>query len=165
MLIRVNIAGLIMDPLFKAPIVILRSRDGKNTVLIWIAMLEASSIIAGLREIAFDRPMTHDLFKNFMEKLDIIVTSAEISDMIDNKYYGKIHFKTERKNLSIDARPSDAIAMALRFKAPIYIDKKVFEKFKIIDLGSEIMDKSEQGKIWAEYLDKLSMDDFGKYMT
>jgi uncharacterized protein len=109
--------------------------------------------------------MTHDLFKNVLTKLDMTVTSVEINDIVDNTYYARIHLKTLERNFSVDARPSDSIAMALRFKAPIYVEKRVLEDFKTMNFESEMMDKSEQGKKWAEYLEKLSTDDFGKYMV
>jgi len=165
MLIKVNVESIFIDPVTKDPVLILRSGDGEFTVPVWIAMTEAFSISAAVRNVSFERPMTHDLFKNFMVKLGMTVTSAEITDMTGSTYYGKIHFKAGDKNLSIDSRPSDAVALALRFKAPIYIEKKVFAKSEIVNFESEAMDMSDQGKQWAEYLEKLSMDDFGKYIT
>jgi len=164
MLIKVNVAGLIIDQSSNSPIVILRSENGEFTMPVWVGLLEASSIAAALQNINFDRPMTHDLFKNFMEKLDAAVTGVEIVDIIENTYYGRINFKTGGRNMSIDARPSDAVALALRFSAPIYIKKHILEMSAPMDFGDELMDKSDQGKKWAEYLDKLSKDDFGKYM-
>jgi len=164
MLIKVYIAGLALDPVSKSPMVILRSMQGEYTLSIWVGALEISSIASALQKIHYDRPMTHDLFKNFMAKTDMNVTSVEINDIVDNTYYARIHFNFGDKNLSIDARPSDALALAIRFDAPIYIEKHVLEDAGDVNFKPEAMDKSEHGKKWAEYLEKLSMDDFGKYI-
>jgi hypothetical protein len=104
--------------------------------------------------------MTHDLFKNFVENLKITVSNIEIYDLKENTYYAKIHFLTEKSSFSLDARPSDAIAIALRFGALIYVDEKVFEKFKQMNGDTEIFDTSEEGKKWAEYLKNLKPEDF-----
>lgn len=164
MLIKVYIAGLTLDPVSKSPMVILRSMEGEYTLSLWVGALEISSIASVLQKMDYDRPMTHDLFKNFMTKVEAKITSVEINDIVDNTYFGRIHFNSGGKNLSIDARPSDAIALAMRFDAPIYIEKHVLEDAGDVNFKSEVMDKSEHGKKWAEYLEKLTMDDFGKYI-
>jgi bifunctional DNase/RNase len=109
--------------------------------------------------------MTHDLFKNFTDMLNISVTKVEVCDLKDNTFYAQIHFITlDRQEFSMDARPSDAIAIAVRSQAPIYVDESVVEKAKIGDEneGAEAVDDSEEGKKWAEYLKNLSPEDFGK---
>jgi len=163
MLQKVVIAGLTMDPSSNTPVIILKA-DNDQTIPIWIGLLEATSIASALQNIKFDRPMTHDLFKNFTDILNISVVKVEVCDLKDNTFYARIHFTSKEKNFSMDARPSDAIAIALRFQAPIFVDDQVIEKSKI---GEEAkgnpVDESEEGKKWAEYLDKLSPDEFGKY--
>jgi uncharacterized protein len=163
MLRKVTIAGMTMDPSSNTPIIILKSEDDDQAVPIWIGLLEATSIASALQNIQFDRPMTHDLFKNFLDHVKIGVTRVEVCDLKDNTFYAKIYFDTPDKTFSMDARPSDAIAIALRFKAPIYLDDKVIEKSKMAEAPVEAVDETEEGKKWAEYLENLNPDDFGKY--
>lgn len=163
MLHKANIAGLTIDPSSNTPIIILKTEDEERAVPIWIGLLEATSIASALQKIDFERPMTHDLFKNFSDQLNIAVTRVEVCDLKDNTFFALIHFLEGDKAFTMDARPSDAIAIALRFEAPIYVDDKVIEKSKQGDGTVEMSDTSEEGKKWAEYLDKLSPEDFGKY--
>ena len=163
MLRRVNIAGMIMDPTYNIPLIFLKSIDDDQGILMWIGILEATSIANAMQNVKFDRPMTHDLFKNLVESLKMTVSNIEIYDLKENTYYAKINFLSEERSFSIDARPSDAIAIALRSGALIYVDDKVFEKSKRMDVEAEIFDTSEEGKKWKEYLEKLSPEDFGKY--
>ena len=163
MLHEANVAGMTMDPTSNTPIIILKLVDGEQAIPIWIGLLEATSIASALRNIKFDRPMTHDLFKNFVESMNIDVSKIEVCDLKDNTFYAKIHFMSEEKNFSMDARPSDAIAIALRFRAPIYVDDKVIDKSQTLETDAEAIDSSEEGKKWAEYLESLSPEDFGKY--
>lgn len=163
MLRRVNIAGMIMDKKSNTPIIFLKSIDDDQGIFIWIGILEAASIANVLQNVTFDRPMTHDLFKNLVESLKMTVSNIEIYDLKENTYYAKINFLSEESSFSIDARPSDAIAIALRSGALIYVDDKVFEKFKHMNGDTEIFDTSEEGKKWAEYLKNLKPEDFSKY--
>jgi hypothetical protein len=163
MLRKVNIAGLTMDPTSNTPIVILKTEDDDQAVPIWIGLLEATSIASALQNIKYERPMTHDLFKNFSELLEISVSKVEVCDLKDNTFYARIYFVSKESSFDMDARPSDAIALALRFKAPIFVDDSVIQHSKLRDGDVEIADTSEEGKKWAEYLEKLSTDDFGKY--
>ena len=163
MLHKVSIAGLTVDPASNTPIIILKSEDNDHAVPIWIGLLEATAIASALQGVTFDRPMTHDLFKNFLDMLDIAVSKVEVCDIKDSTYFAKIHFASREKIFSMDARPSDAIAIALRFNAPIFIDDKVIEKSKMGEGVAEVVDQSSEGKKWAEYLEKLSPKDFGKF--
>ncbi len=163
MLHKVNIAGMTMDPASNTPIIILKTEEGAHTVPIWIGLLEATSIASALQNIKFDRPMTHDLFRNFSELMNISVAKIEVCDLKDNTFYARIFFLSEQGAFDIDARPSDAIAIALRFSAPIYVDDKVLEKAGPPENRGEMEDESEEGKKWADYLSNLDADDFGKY--
>ena len=163
MLHKVNIAGMTMDPTSNTPIIILKSEVDDQAIPIWIGLLEATSIASALQNIKFERPMTHDLFKNFTELLNISVSKVEVCDLKDNTFYARIYFVSEENDFSIDARPSDAIAIAIRFKAPIYVHEKVIELSKMKDEDAEMLDESEEGKKWAEYLENLNPEDFGKY--
>jgi bifunctional DNase/RNase len=163
MLHEVNIASMAIDPTSNTPIIILKSVKGDQAVPIWIGLLEATSIASALRDIKFDRPMTHDLFKNFIDNLEMVVSKVEVCDLKDNTFYARIYFVSKDRSFDIDARPSDAIAIALRFGAPIYVDDKIFEKSQMVDGDYEVLNKSEDGKKWAEYLENLNPEDFGKY--
>jgi len=163
MLHEVSIAGLTMDPTSNTPIIILKLVSGDQAIPIWIGLLEATSIASALQDIKFDRPMTHDLFKNFVDNVKMEVSKVEVCDIQDNTFYAKIYFTSKENSFSIDARPSDAIAIALRFQAPIYVDDKVLEKSQMVEADPEMLIKSEEGEKWAEYLEKLSPEDFGKY--
>ncbi|OQY06455.1 MAG: hypothetical protein B6I22_05355 [Desulfobacteraceae bacterium 4572_123] len=162
MLHKVSIAGLTIDPTSNTPIVVLKSDEDDRTVPIWIGLLEATSIAAVLQDIKFDRPMTHDLFKNFVTLHDMSVSGVEVVDIRNNTFYARINFICRDGNFSMDARPSDAIALALRFKAPIYVEDKIFDQPVPGKGKTEILDHSEEGKKWAEYLKNLSPDKFGK---
>jgi len=157
------ISGLTVDPITNSPIVILKEVDGDQTLPIWIGLLEATAIASEMEGINFSRPMTHDLLKNIMELGGLKVIRIEVCELKNNTYYALIHFKHGEKEMSVDARPSDAIALSLRAKAPILVAEEVIKQSSQIDLKSEPQDKTEKGKKWQEVLEKLSPDDFGKY--
>lgn len=168
---EMRIKGLAMDQKSNTPIIILEGvEDINQTLPIWIGLLEATSIASVLQNMTFPRPMTHDLFKNFLDFIHISVDKIEISELKDNTFFAKIHFNSENHAFVMDARPSDAIALALRFNATIFVDESVIEmsqspteeKGKSSDADAELMDQSEEGKKWAEYLKNLSPDQFGK---
>ncbi len=163
MLRKVNIAGLTMDPASNTPIIILKTEDEEQAVPIWIGLLEATSIASALQNIKYERPMTHDLFKNFTEQLEFSVAKVEVCDLRDNTFFARIHFVSKERNFDMDARPSDAIALALRFDAPIFVDDSVIQHSKIRAEDVEVADTSDEGKKWADYLENLSSEDFGKY--
>ena len=163
MMRKVNIAGLTMDPASNTPIIILKTEDDDQAIPIWIGLLEATSIASALQKIEYERPMTHDLFKNFTEVLDISITKVEVSDLKDNTFYARIYFLSKEGEFDMDARPSDAIALALRYNAPIYVADSVIQNSKMTDGEVEVADESDEGKKWADYLENLSPEDFGKY--
>lgn len=163
MLHKMNIGGLAMDPSSNAPILILNAEDEDFSIPIWIGLLEAASIASVLQNISFDRPMTHDLFKKFIETVNSQVTRIEVCDLKDNTFYAKIFCISENGDFILDARPSDAIALALRFNAEIFVDESVVESLKVKNGEYEIVDDSDQGKKWEKYLKDLSPEDFGKY--
>ncbi|NNG07919.1 MAG: bifunctional nuclease family protein [Desulfobacteraceae bacterium] len=157
------VSGLTVDPLTNSPIVILKETDGERTLPIWIGLLEATAIASEMEGIKFSRPMTHDLLKSIMDMIDVEVNKVEVCDLKNNTYYALIHMTHGGKDISIDARPSDALALSLRMDAPIFVAEEVISKSKQIDLTSEPDDTSEQGKKWQEILEKLNPEDFGKY--
>ncbi len=160
---RMIISGLTVDPLTNSPIVILREIDGNKTLPIWIGLLEATAIASELEGIKFSRPMTHDLLNNLLEKMNVEVTKIEICDLRDNTYYALIHLKQGKHEMSLDARPSDALAISLRVNSPVFVSEEIINKSREIDLKPEAEDKSEEGKKWQEILESLNPDDFGKY--
>jgi bifunctional DNase/RNase len=163
MLTPMVIAGLTVDPLTNSPIVILKEIQGEKTLPIWIGLLEATAIASELEGIKFSRPMTHDLLRNIMSVVDVKVNRVEVCDLKNNTYFAIIHLTHGGKEMSIDARPSDALAISLRMGAPIFVSDEVIKKSAQIDLKAEPEDKSEQGKKWQDILEKLNPDDFGKY--
>ena len=165
MLKAVTISSLNMDPVTNSPIVILKEIEGDQTLPIWIGLLEATAIASEIEGVTFSRPMTHDLLKNILDKTDTKVKRIEICDLKDNTYYAIIHVTSKGKALSIDSRPSDALAIALRTKAPIFVSDEVLKKSKQIEASTEGVpaDKTERGKKWQDILEKLGPEDFGKY--
>jgi hypothetical protein len=157
------ISGITVDPLTNSPIVILKAVEGDQTLPIWIGLLEATAIASELEGIKFSRPMTHDLLRNMMEMVEIKVLKIEVCDLKNNTYYALIHFTQGEREMTIDARPSDALALSLRVNAPIFVSEKVIDQSSHIDLKAEPEDKSEEGKKWQDILEKLNPEDFGKY--
>ena len=165
MMIEMKVTGLTIDPFTNMPIIILKDLEEKNALPIWIGLIEASAIATELEKIQLSRPMTHDLLRNILTTLKVEVLKVEVSDLSDNTFYARIHLKAGGEKFDIDSRPSDAIALALRTSAPIFVDRKVIEKSRNVDLsklekGGEKKMKEEK---WAEILENLNPDDFGKY--
>lgn len=165
MLKAMTISSVNMDQVTNSPIIILKEIEGDQTLPIWIGLLEATAIASEIEGVKFSRPMTHDLLRDIMDKTDIKINKIEICDLRDNTYYALIHLTNRGKSLSIDSRPSDAIALAIRTQAPIFVSDEVLKKSKQIEAARESVaaDKSEQGKKWQDILEKLKPEDFGKY--
>lgn len=163
MLREVSVAGLTIDPLTNSPIMILKDVASDTAVPIWIGLLEATAIASELENIKFSRPMTHDLLKNIMDSLNVRVTRIEVCDLRDNTYFALIYLKTGDREFSIDARPSDAIALALRAKAPIFVAELVIQKSRRVDLGAQEVITTDEAKKWTEILEQLDPEDFTKY--
>jgi bifunctional DNase/RNase len=165
MLKAMTIASVNMDQVTNSPIIILKEVEGDQTLPIWIGLLEATAIASEIEGVKFSRPMTHDLLKNIMDQVDIKINKIEICDLKDNTYYALIHLTNRGKAITIDSRPSDAIAIALRAQSPIFVSEEVLRKSRQIDAvrGAEADDKSDQGKKWQDILEKLNPEDFGKY--
>jgi len=157
------ISGLTVDPLTNSPIVLLKEVEGQRTLPIWIGLLEATAIASELEGIKFSRPMTHDLLKNLMGLMNVKVNRVEVCDLKNNTYFAVIHINHNGKEMSIDARPSDALAISLRMGAPIFVAEDVIKKSSQVEITAEPEDTSEQGKRWQEILEKLNPEDFGKY--
>lgn len=160
--ILVRVGAIMLDPFTNVPIVILKDEDEKNMVPIWIGLVEASAIAVKLEKVQVIRPLTHDLLKNVIGLLGASVDRVEVVDLRDNTFFASIYIKIEDKIIEVDSRPSDAIALALRTEAPIYMHKRVIEKSNKLD--SKKMTFCEQDKEkWAEMLEELKPEDFSKY--
>lgn len=162
MLVEMKVTGLTIDPFTSMPIIILKDLEERSALPIWIGLIEASAIATELEKIQLSRPMTHDLLKNMLEALSVQVTKVAIIDLADNTFYARIYLKHSGQEIEMDGRPSDAIAIALRTKAPIFVEKSVIEKSRKIDLSKEDDAEAKQQK-WAEILEGLNPEDFGKY--
>jgi bifunctional DNase/RNase len=163
MLRQMVVSGLTIDPFTNSPIMILKDVESDKAVPIWIGLLEATAIASELENIKFSRPMTHDLLKNVMETMEIQVIKVEVCDLRDNTYFALIYLNRDGQEISIDARPSDAIALALRAKCPIFVADVVIQKARRVDLSAQEAITNEEGKKWTEILEGLDPDDFGKY--
>lgn len=162
-MIRMRVTGLTIDPFTNMPIIILKDMDEKMALPIWIGLIEASAIATELEKIELSRPMTHDLLRNILNELDTKVTRVEVTDLTDNTFFAKVHLKRDNREFIMDSRPSDAIAIALRTKAEIYVHKGVMDKSRRIDLSKEMNEGQIKEQKWAEILENLSPEDFGKY--
>lgn len=164
MLLEMKVFGITLDPFTNAPIVILKDLDEKNALPVWIGVLEASAIATELDNVKFSRPMTHDLLKDILKETDTEVIKIEVNDLKDNVYYATIHLESINGTMVLDARPSDAIAIALRMKSPIYVDTKVINKSRDIDTAGMESEKSQKGsKDLINMLEELNPEDISKY--
>ena len=163
MLLEMRVFALAVDPFMNVPIIILKDESTQNVLPIWIGPLEASAIATELEKIQLTRPMTHDLLKEIFKSLRITVSKIEITDIEDNVYYARIHLVSGDNHHSVDARPSDAIAVAMRTNAPIFVDQKVLEKSRNIDIKKGTDKDTDRQVQWLEMLSNLSPEDFGKY--
>ena len=161
MFLEMKVTGITLDPFTNMPIVILKDLEGNNAIPIWIGILEASAIATELEKIDLSRPMTHDLLKNVLTALEVTVEKIEVTDLRDNTFYALIYLTADGKALTIDSRPSDAIALALRTKAPLFVSKSVIEKSRKVSVDKT--DDKDQKEKWTEILENLSPEDFGKY--
>ncbi len=161
--VLMSVGGLTLDPVTKTPIVILKDRENKLNLPIWIGLLEATAMATELEGIKMARPMTHDLLRNVLSELGATVDCVEITDLKENTYFAVINLRINGTQRRIDSRPSDAISLALRTKSPIYVDKRVLESSIALQPAEEAGDTNlcnvSRDK-WAEILEKMSPDDF-----
>jgi bifunctional DNase/RNase len=159
MFVEMTVKGLTLDPLTNMPIVILKDMEDKRVLPIWIGLFEANAIALELEKIPTPRPMTHDLIKDIITGLNATVTKIVVNDLKNNTFYAVIHLSLDGNSIVIDSRPSDAIALALRIGAPIYVSTEVVNKARSIDMTKE----SEDTDQLKEWLENLRPEDFGKY--
>jgi bifunctional DNase/RNase len=159
MQIEMTIKGLMVDPITNTPIVILRDTEGQKVVPIWVGIFEANAIALQIENVATPRPMTHDLLRNVIHDLNASVEKVVVCDLQENTFYALIYLLLDGESVAIDARPSDAIALALRARAPIFVEESVIDNAKTVDFSTEKADADRLQK-WLEGLDP---EDLGKY--
>ena len=159
MMIRMTVRGIALDPITNMPIIILKDQEEKRALPIWVGIFEANAIALELEKISTPRPMTHDLIKNILDGLGASVQQIVVNDLKDNTFFAVIEVTYNGNVVNIDSRPSDAIALALRLNAPIFVTEKVVSKAKSMDIAEE----KEDSDRWKEWLENLKPEDFGKY--
>lgn len=159
MQIEMTIKGLMVDPDTNMPIVILRDKDGQRVLPIWVGLFEANAIALQIENVSTPRPMTHDLLRNVIADLKATVERIVVCDLQENTFYALIYLALNGGTVAVDARPSDAIALALRTKAPIYVEDSVIDNAKTVTITSDKND-TERLQKWLESLDP---EDMGKY--
>ena len=158
-MIEMNIKGLMVDPITNMPIIILRDSEGQKVLPIWVGVFEANAIALQIENIQTPRPMTHDLLRNIIQDLRATVEKIVVCDLQENTFYALIYLSLNGDTVAVDARPSDAIALALRARAPIFVEETVIDNAKTVDTSSEKADADRLHK-WLESIDP---DDLGKY--
>ena len=157
--VEMKIRGLMMDPVTQLPIVILKDVGSETLLPIWVGVSEANAIALEIEKVQTPRPMTHDLLKNFLLGLEVRVQKIVVNDLKDDTFYALIWLERGGEMMTIDSRPSDALALALRMDCPIFVDETVLKNSKISSAFSE-RNTNEQLRTW---LDGLSDEDLGRY--
>jgi len=157
--IEMKIKGLMMDPINGMPIIVLKDPQGDAVLPIWVGIYEANAIALQIENVTTPRPMTHDLLRNVIHDLKAEIRKIVVSDLKENTFYALIHLEVNGEPLAVDARPSDAIALALRARAPIFVEDRVIDNAKTIDFAPDKGD-AERLQKWLESLDP---DEMGKY--
>ena len=160
-LVRMTVRGIALDPITNMPIIILKDTEEKKALPIWVGIFEANAIALELEKVSTPRPMTHDLIKNILDGLGINVRQIVVNDLKDNTFFAVIELNDNGNVVNIDSRPSDAIALALRVNAPIFVTEKVVAQAK----STEVPEEKEDNEQWKEWLEHLKPEDFGKYKS
>lgn len=157
--VHMEIRGLMLDPASNVPIVILRETQGDLLLPIWIGTFEANAIALRIEGVEPPRPMTHDLLLSLLETLETRVTKVVICDLRESTFFALVHLEQGERSLTVDSRPSDALALALRASAPIYVLRDVLERARAADLAAESSDDDRLRK----WLEEIRPEDLGKY--
>ncbi len=157
--IEMTIKGLMIDPITNMPIIVLRDQEGQKVLPIWVGVFEANAIALQIENVQTPRPMTHDLLKSVLDNLHAVVERIVVCDLKENTFYATIYVRVDGDRIPIDARPSDAIALALRTGSPIFVEESVILNAKSVESTRETMDSDRLQK----WLEGLSDDDLGKY--
>jgi len=157
-MVEVNVVGLIVDPVSKSPVMILKPVDERKVIPIWIGMNEANAIAMELENVCSPRPMTHDLIHSLMDELQVTVEKVIISDIVENTFYAQLYLHCLGGEKILDCRPSDGVAVALKNHAKIFVSPQILETSLIADLFSNLVDGEERINQWFQ---SLQPDDFG----
>ena len=158
--VEMKIRGLMMDPVSNMPIVLLKDVSSDAMLPIWVGVYEANAIALEIEKVSMPRPMTHDLIKNVLTGLDALVHKVVVTELKDDTFYAVIWLEREGRIVSVDARPSDALALALRVDCPIFVDDEVLKRSKQAANNPVPAVSSEELRKWLE---DLGDDDLGKY--
>ena len=159
MSLEVKVRGLMIDPVSQMPIIILKNDLGDQVLPIWVGIFEANAIAMELEKIVSPRPMTHDLLKNVIEELSGGMEKVVVTDLRDNTFYALIHIRGKDGAITVDARPSDAIALALRGGVPIHIEERVMVQSSAAGEDSA----AEEAERLRRWLEKLDPEELGHY--
>ncbi len=157
--VEMKIRGLMMDPVTNMPIVILKDVNGNSILPIWVGIYEANAIALEIEKVATPRPMTHDLLKNVLMGLNAQVRKIVVNDLREDTFYALIWLERDGQIISIDSRPSDALALALRLDCPIFVEDEVLKSSKLANAVSEKINNEELRK----WLENLGDEDLGRY--
>ncbi|HET7295246.1 MAG TPA: bifunctional nuclease family protein [Vicinamibacteria bacterium] len=159
MAIQMTIKGLMIDPITSAPIIVLRDQSGERVLPIWVGVFEANAIALQIENVETPRPMTHDLLRNVISDLEARVDRIVVCDLRENTFYAEIHLIAGGRTIQIDARPSDAIALALRTRSPIFVEESVIDGASHADAAQG---SSDIGRL-RKWLEGLGDEELGKY--
>ncbi len=154
-----DVKALIVDPIANMPVIILRDDEEKNFLPIWVGVFEANAIALQMEGITTPRPMTHDLLRNVISQVRGEVEKVLISKLQENTFYAEIYLDIDGRKLTVDSRPSDAIALALRASAPVFVEETVLEKSRAQDDSAESQ-SSERLRKWFEEADPDSLGNY-----
>jgi hypothetical protein len=157
--VEMRIRGLMMDPVTNMPIVVLKDVEGDSVLPIWVGVYEANAIALEIEKVTTPRPMTHDLLKNMLTGFGASVSKIVVTELKDDTFYAVIWAEREGQTISIDSRPSDALALALRVDCPIFVDDEVLRVSKVVTAASERLSSEDLKKL----LEGLSDEDTGGY--
>ncbi|MFL6464320.1 MAG: bifunctional nuclease family protein [Bryobacteraceae bacterium] len=157
--VEMKIRGLMMDPMTNMPIVVLKDLAGEAVLPIWVGIYEANAIALEIEKVTTPRPMTHDLIKVLLMGLDTSIKKVVVSELKDDTFYALIWLERNGELISVDSRPSDALALALRHDCPIYVEDRVLQTSKNSTTVSEKVNNEELRK----WLENLNDEDMGRY--
>ena len=158
--LEVKIRGLMMDPVTNMPVVVLKEAQGTGILPIWVGVYEANAIALEIEKVQTPRPMTHDLLKNVLTGLNVRVQKVVVSDLKDDTFYALIWMERDGQTMSMDSRPSDALALALRLDCPIFVEDQVLKNSKMA--GGIVTEKSSNEEL-RKWLEGLNDEDLGRY--
>jgi bifunctional DNase/RNase len=156
--VEMKIRGLMMDPVTNMPIVVLKDSSGESVLPIWVGIYEANAIALEIEKVSTPRPMTHDLIKTLLMGLEISMKKVVVSELRDETFYAVIWLERDGKAITVDSRPSDALALALRHDCPIYVDDRVLQSSRNANVSEKV--NNEELRKWLE---NLNDEDLGRY--